>query len=63
MFGSWKSPISSEIIAEKKIRIQEIEVGGKENNFLFWIERRPSENGRNSLTKLNLKNKEEEEIK
>ncbi|MDJ0901200.1 MAG: S9 family peptidase [Xenococcus sp. MO_188.B8] len=48
-FGSWKSPITSELIVSKTIGLAG--VAGKGNN-IYWLESRPTEKGRNVLVKL-----------
>ena len=45
-FGSWKSPITSDLIVSKTIGIGEIIVSG---NNIYWLEKRPQEKGRNSI--------------
>ena len=45
-FGSWKSPITSNLIVSKTIGISEVIVDG---NNIYWLERRPQEKGRNSI--------------
>jgi hypothetical protein len=57
-YGEWRSPISSSLIAEKNNRIMEIGVGGEDHEMVYWIERRPSENGRNVICGYHLKTKE-----
>ncbi|MBD2580432.1 S9 family peptidase [Oscillatoria sp. FACHB-1406] len=47
-FGSWKSPITSEIIVSGMIGLGGIALDG---NDLYWLEGRPSEGGRNVLVK------------
>jgi dipeptidyl aminopeptidase/acylaminoacyl peptidase len=47
--GSWKSPITSDLIVGESTPIDEIAVVGNE---IFWTERRPRENGRNVLVRL-----------
>jgi dipeptidyl aminopeptidase/acylaminoacyl peptidase len=42
-FGSWRSPISSEIIARQTIRVAQLGLDGED---VYWIEVRPSEGGR-----------------
>jgi dipeptidyl aminopeptidase/acylaminoacyl peptidase len=46
--GSWKSPITSDLIVGESTPIDEIAVVGNE---IFWTERRPRENGRNVLVR------------
>ncbi|MEL4894469.1 S9 family peptidase [Crocosphaera sp. Alani8] len=47
-FGSWKSPITSDLIVA-----QSISLGGVvfDNNDIYWLEGRPQEKGRNVLVK------------
>lgn len=45
-FGSWKSPITSDLIVSKTIGISEIVVS---DDNIYWLERRPQEKGRNSI--------------
>lgn len=47
-FGSWKSPITSELIVSGTIGLGGISLGG---NDLYWVEGRPSEGGRNVLVR------------
>ncbi len=42
-FGSWKSPITSDLIVSNTIKFEQIVLDGSE---IYWIERRPAENGR-----------------
>ncbi len=42
-YGSWKSPISSDLIVTSSIRLGEIELDGET---IYWSEGRPSEGGR-----------------
>jgi dipeptidyl aminopeptidase/acylaminoacyl peptidase len=42
-FGSWKSPITSDLIASNSIKFEQIVLDGSE---IYWIERRPAEKGR-----------------
>ncbi len=49
-FGSWKSPISADLIVAKTINLLEIHVSGQE---IYWIEGRPLEAGRSVLVKWN----------
>ena len=43
-FGSWKSPITSDLIVSKTIGIGSIAVEGEN---IYWIEKRPQDKGRN----------------
>ena len=43
-YGSWKSPITSDLIASRAIRLDvQIELEG---NDVYWVEMRPTEEGR-----------------
>ena len=42
-YGSWKSPITSDIIASEAIRFGEISIDGDDT---YWVEMRPQESGR-----------------
>ena len=56
-FGSWKSPIASDLIVSKTIGLGSIATDGDR---IYWLEKRPQEKGRNSLvtytTKAGVKN-------
>jgi len=45
-YGSWKSPITSELIVSKTIGIGSIKVSGEN---IYWLEKRPQEKGRNVI--------------
>ena len=47
-YGSWKSPITSDLIVTGTIGLGEIMAEGEE---IYWIESRPSENGRNVIVR------------
>ena len=47
-YGSWKSPITSDLIVVGSIRLGQLVVAG---DAIYWTEGRPSENGRNALVK------------
>jgi dipeptidyl aminopeptidase/acylaminoacyl peptidase len=47
-FGSWKSPITSDVIVSGTIGLGEIALSGDE---VYWIESRPSEAGRSVLVR------------
>ncbi|WP_202803686.1 S9 family peptidase [Spirulina subsalsa] len=49
-FGSWKSPITSELIVSGTIGLGGVTVDGED---IYWLEGRPSEGGRNVLVKRN----------
>ena len=42
-YGSWKSPITSDLIVSEAIRLGEIDIDGKDT---YWVEMRPEEGGR-----------------
>ncbi|MEA2585454.1 MAG: hypothetical protein QOF33_3539 [Thermomicrobiales bacterium] len=42
-YGSWKSPITSELVVAKAVRLGEIMLDGED---IYWVESRPSESGR-----------------
>ena len=45
-YGSWKSPITSDLIVSETIRLGQIAV---DREHLYWVESRPQEGGRNVL--------------
>ncbi|MGF1479527.1 MAG: prolyl oligopeptidase family serine peptidase [Cyanophyceae cyanobacterium] len=47
-YGSWKSPIASDLIVSETIRLGGVTVDGKD---LYWLEGRPTEGGRNVLVR------------
>ncbi len=47
-YGSWKSPITSDLIVAGSIGLSQLTMDG---NATYWTEGRPSENGRNALVK------------
>ena len=48
-FGSWKSPITSDLIVSKTIGLAGV---ASDKNNIYWLESRPTEKGRNVLVKL-----------
>ncbi|MCZ7362728.1 MAG: hypothetical protein O8C58_05270, partial [Candidatus Methanoperedens sp.] len=42
-YGSWRSPITSDIIASGTIRLEQVVLDGEN---IYWIEMRPAEGGR-----------------
>ena len=42
-FGSWKSPITSDLIVAELIKFEQVVLDGSD---IYWVERRPSDNGR-----------------
>jgi dipeptidyl aminopeptidase/acylaminoacyl peptidase len=53
-FGSWTSPIKAESIAAGCVRLGQIEIDGDR---VYWLENRPSEEGRNVIVTRNSKGK------
>ncbi|NIR47426.1 S9 family peptidase, partial [candidate division KSB1 bacterium] len=51
-YGSWKSPITSDMIVAGAVKLQEIALDGKD---IYWLERRPQEAGRNVIVKYTAK--------
>lgn len=47
-YGSWPSPISSELIVAKTIGLDEIKLT---NDAIYWLESRPEENGRSVIVR------------
>lgn len=47
-YGSWKSPITADLIVAGTIGLGEVMVDGED---LYWIENRPAERGRNCLVR------------
>jgi dipeptidyl aminopeptidase/acylaminoacyl peptidase len=45
-YGSWKSPITSELIVTGSLRLGEIRLDGQN---IYWSEGRPTESGRNAI--------------
>jgi dipeptidyl aminopeptidase/acylaminoacyl peptidase len=45
-YGSWKSPITSELIVAGTIRLGQIALDGED---VYWVEMRPAEGGRNVI--------------
>lgn len=45
-FGSWKSPITSDLIVDQTIGIGSIAI---DNENIYWLEKRPQEQGRNLI--------------
>src|SRR5260370_6894448 len=43
-YGSWKSPITSELIVAQSITLSEVWLDG---GYVYWLEGRPQEKGRN----------------
>ena len=47
-YGSWKSPITSELIVSETARLSDIVLDGRD---VYWVEMRPSEGGRNVIVR------------
>jgi dipeptidyl aminopeptidase/acylaminoacyl peptidase len=47
-YGSWKSPITSDIVASEAVRLMRIILDGKD---IYWKEMRPTEGGRNVIVR------------
>ncbi len=45
-YGSWKSPISADLLAENAVRLSYPMVAGDRRDTLYWVESRPAEKGR-----------------
>jgi len=47
-YGSWKSPITSDLIVRESIGLTQVKIDG---NDIYWIEMRPSEGGRQVIVR------------
>ncbi|QRN98303.1 S9 family peptidase [Archangium violaceum] len=47
-YGSWKSPISAELIATQSLELSEVAVDGDD---VYWLEARPGERGRRTIVR------------
>ena len=47
-YGSWKSPVTSELVASKKVWLESIVFDGED---IYWVEIRPSEEGRHIIVR------------
>lgn len=47
-YGSWKSPITSELVAAASVRFDDVQLDGDD---LYWSEMRPSEGGRYAVVR------------
>ena len=47
-YGSWKSPITSDLIVAQSISLSEVCLDGEH---LYWLEGRPQEQGRNVVVR------------
>src|SRR6476469_5274504 len=50
-YGSWKSPITSELIVSQSIGLAEVRL---DNDQIYWWESRPQENGRHVIVRRSL---------
>ena len=48
-YGSWRSPIAAEMLAEDTVRLGEVVVNG---DAVYWIESRPAEAGRSVIVSI-----------
>lgn len=48
-YGSWKSPITTDLITSEEITPEFVELDGED---IYWLERRPKEGGRTVIAKL-----------
>ena len=47
-YGSWQSPISSDLIVSESVKLSDIVLDGDD---IYWVEMRPSEGGRNIIVR------------
>ena len=47
-YGSWKSPITSDLIVKESIGLSQVRLDGED---IYWIEMRPSEGGRQAIVR------------
>jgi len=47
-YGSWKSPISAELVGGAEVGLEQIRIDGEN---IYWIERRPQEGGRKVIVR------------
>jgi len=47
-YGSWQSPISSDLVVAESVRLGDIVLDGRDT---YWVEMRPSEGGRNVIVR------------
>jgi dipeptidyl aminopeptidase/acylaminoacyl peptidase len=47
-YGSWKSPISAELVAGAEVGLEQVMLDGED---IYWIERRPQEGGRKVIVR------------
>lgn len=59
VYGSWKSPITSDLIVQGTIKLEQVTLDGANT---YWIENRPAESGRNVIVKNSANNYTEDVI-
>ena len=47
-YGSWKSPVTSDLIVAESIRLGQLALDGED---IYWVEQRPREGGRNVVVR------------
>ena len=47
-YGSWESPITSDLIVSNTVGLEQIAVDGED---IYWVEMRPTEGGRNVVVR------------
>ncbi|HZA52757.1 MAG TPA: hypothetical protein VE616_00795, partial [Candidatus Udaeobacter sp.] len=47
-YGSWKSPITAELVAGAEVGLEQVKLDGDD---IYWIERRPEEGGRKVIVR------------
>jgi hypothetical protein len=47
-YGSWKSPITSDLVVSETVGLGQIVLGGRD---VYWVEQRPAEGGRNATVR------------
>ena len=47
-YGSWKSPVTSDLIVAESIRLGQLALDGED---IYWVEQRPREGGRNVIVR------------
>ena len=47
-YGSWKSPITSDLIVKGSIGVGSVKLDGRD---VYWLEMRPSEGGRSVIVR------------
>lgn len=47
-FGTWRSPLSADLVASKFVGLEEVRLDGRD---IYWLESRPAEGGRNVVVR------------